>query len=217
LASIGWRFVNSAAWRKANAQEDRKTASLDVALHLLGLATMPLHTRHWLPFAALALFACSSTSSAPSASAAAHPATSLAASVVVTPVAAPSLPPVAGPELLAESRKGIAQRGPSSFDIARATMGQIIDNQPALMSQSRIVPETDQGKVVGVRVFGVTPDSTLGALGIKNGDRVERIDGTDMTSPDKAIATFASLRTADHFTVVLDRAGQDMNIDYAVK
>ena len=31
------------------------------------------------------------------------------------------------------------------------------------------------------------------------------------------LATFARLRTADHFTVVLDRAGQDMRLDYDVK
>jgi general secretion pathway protein C len=43
------------------------------------------------------------------------------------------------------------------------------------------------------------------------------LDGTDMTSPDKAIATLASLRTADHFTVVVNRAGQDMSLDYDVK
>ena len=192
-----------------------------MALRLLRLETMPFHPLRLLPFAALAVIACSSTKSSPSAGGAAPPATSVEtsppAAAVVTPVAAPSTPPVASPELVAEIRKGIAQRGPSSFDIARATMGQMIDNQPALMSQSRVVPETDQGKVVGARVFGVTPDSALGTLGIQNGDRVERIGGTDMTSPDKVVATFASLRTADHFTVALNRAGREMSLDYAVK
>ena len=182
---------------------------------------MPFPTLRLLPVAALAVIACTSTKSSPSAGAAAPPATSEetspVAAAVVTPVAAPSTLPVASPELLTEIRKGIAQRGPSRFDIARATMGQIIDNQPALMSQSRVVPEIDRGKLVGFRVFGVTPDSTLGTLGIKNGDRVERIDGTDLALRDKALATYASLPTTDHFTIVLNRAGQDMSLDYDVK
>lgn len=85
------------------------------------------------------------------------------------------------------------------------------------MSQSRVVPETDQGKPVGFRMYGVTPDSTLATLGIQNGDCLERIDGTELTSRDKALATYASLPTADHFTILLNRAGQDMTLDYNVK
>ncbi len=179
---------------------------------------MSFQSLRLIPLAALAVIACKSS---PSASTAAPSATSQemspVAAAVVTPVAAPSVPPVASPALVAEIRKGITLRGPSSFEIARATIGQIIDNQPALTSQQRIVPETDQGKPAGFRVYGVTPDSTLGTLGIQNGDRVERIDGTDVTSRDKALATYGNLRTADHFTVVLNRAGQDVTLDYNVK
>jgi general secretion pathway protein C len=169
---------------------------------------------HLLPCTGLAIVACGSTPSSPPATATA---TATATSNVPVAVAAPSAVPTATPELLAEIHRGIAQHGPSSFEIARATLGQIIDDQPALMSEARIVPETDHGKIVGARVFGVTPDSTLGTLGIQNGDRVERVDGTDMSSPSQLVATVVKLRTADHFTVVLERAGHEMSIDYDVK
>jgi general secretion pathway protein C len=196
-----------------------------VALRLLDSEAMTFHTLGLLPLAALALLACGSTSS-PSDGAAASQAKSRTTSPAASPavwadptvvVTLSAAPPPPSPRLLAEVRKGIVEKSPSSFDIGRDTLATIFDNQPALMSQARIVPETDQGKVVDVRVFGVTADSLLGTLGIRNGDRVERINGTDMATPDQTFATFASLRNADHFTVALERAGQDMSIEYAVR
>ena len=40
------------------------------------------------------------------------------------------------------------------------------------MKSARIVPEKEGDKVVGIRLFGIRPDSLLGTLGIENGDRL---------------------------------------------
>ena len=73
------------------------------------------------------------------------------------------------------------------------------------MRQARIVPEKENGKVVGIRLFGVKPDTLLGTLGMENGDRLEKINGFDMASPEKALEAYARLRTADHLTVSVNR------------
>ena len=85
------------------------------------------------------------------------------------------------------------------------------------MRQARIVPEQENGKVVGIRLFGVKPDTLLGTLGMENGDRLEKINGFDMTSPEKALEAYARLRTADHLTVSVNRRGQETNLDYNIK
>ena len=76
---------------------------------------------------------------------------------------------------------------------------------------------TQPYKVVGIRLFGVRPDTLLGTLGMENGDRLEKINGFDMTSPESALEAYARLRTADKLTVSLNRRGQETNVDYNIK
>ena len=51
----------------------------------------------------------------------------------------------------------------------------------------------------------------------ENGDRLQTINGFDMTSPEKALEAYARLRTADHLTVQVNRKGSNTNLDYNIK
>jgi general secretion pathway protein C len=116
-----------------------------------------------------------------------------------------------------EFAKGIVKVSPTEFNIDRGVVDKILENQADLMRQARIVPEQENGKVVGIRMFGVRPDTLLGHLGMENGDRLQTINGFDMASPEKALEAYARLRTADKLTVSLNRRGQNMNLDYNIK
>jgi general secretion pathway protein C len=116
-----------------------------------------------------------------------------------------------------ELAKGIVKVSPTEFNIDRGVVDKILENQADLMRQARIVPEQENGKVVGIRMFGVRPDTLLGHLGMENGDRLQTINGFDMASPEKALEAYARLRTADKLTVSLNRRGQNMNLDYNIK
>lgn len=142
-------------------------------------------------------------------------------------VAAPTPPPAAssapapttgGPKSLDPSiAKGIQKVGPTEWNIDRGVVDKILENQSELMRQARIVPEQENGRVVGIRMFGVRPDTLLGTLGMENGDRLQTINGFDMASPEKALEAYARLRTADKLTVSLNRRGQNINLDYNIK
>lgn len=113
--------------------------------------------------------------------------------------------------------KGIVRVSATEFNVDRGVVDKILENQAELMRQARIVPEQENGKVVGIRMFGVRPDTLLGTLGMENGDRLQTINGFDMTSPEKALEAYARLRTADHLTIQVNRRGQNMNLDYNIK
>ena len=115
------------------------------------------------------------------------------------------------------SRTESRRSAPTEYNIDRGVVDKILENQAELMRQARIVPEQENGKVVGIRLFGVRPDTLLGTLGMENGDRLEKINGFDMASPEKALEAYARLRTADHLTVSVNRRGQEMNLDYNIK
>jgi general secretion pathway protein C len=134
------------------------------------------------------------------------------------PVASTPPPATGGPGGVSEDIKnGIRRKSATEFDIDRGVVDKILENQADLMRQARISPETENGKTVGIRLFGVRPDTLLGTLGMENADRLEKINGFDMASPEKALEAYARLRTADHLTVSVNRRGQEMNLDYNIK
>lgn len=105
----------------------------------------------------------------------------------------------------------------TEFSIDRTVVDNILERQAELMKSARIVPEQKDGKVLGVRLFGIRPDTLLGTLGLQNGDRLETINGFNMASPEKALEAYARLRTASSLNVKVTRRGQPVSIDYRIK
>lgn len=106
----------------------------------------------------------------------------------------------------------------TEFNVDRAVVDNILENQAQLMRSARIVPEKGKdGKTVGIRLFGVRPDTLLGTLGLQNGDRLETINGFNMGNPEDALNAYARLRTANKLSVKVTRRGKPMNIDFNIK
>ena len=63
----------------------------------------------------------------------------------------------AGAGVSEDIKKGIQRVGPNEFNVDRGVVDKILENQAELMRQARIVPEQENGKVVGIRLFGVRP------------------------------------------------------------
>jgi general secretion pathway protein C len=105
----------------------------------------------------------------------------------------------------------------TEYNVDRAVVDNILENQATLMRSARIVPEQKDGKTVGIRLFGIRPDTLLGTLGLQNGDRLEQINGFDMASPEKALEAYARLRTATNLTVQFTRRGKTQINSYNIK
>ncbi len=105
----------------------------------------------------------------------------------------------------------------TEFNVERSVVDNILENQAELMKSARIVPEKEGDKVVGIRLFGIKPDSLLGTLGIQNGDRLGSINGYEMGNPQSALEAYTKLRTADALTVAVNRHGNPVNIVFNIK
>jgi general secretion pathway protein C len=105
----------------------------------------------------------------------------------------------------------------NEFNVERGAVNDIVDRQAELMRQIRLVPHMENGRIVGIDLLGVRPDGVFGLLGIENGDRLETINGFDMTSPEGALEAYARLRTADHWTVRVKRRSQEVNVDFNIQ
>ncbi len=136
-----------------------------------------------------------------------------AAAVVAAPPAA-----AGGPNPVpADIASKIQKVSDTEFNIDRSVVDKILENQAELMKSARIVPETKDGKVLGIRLFGIRPDTLLGTLGIQNGDRLDAINGFNMGSPEKALEAYARLRTATELDITLNRRGSPVTISDHIK
>jgi general secretion pathway protein C len=141
-----------------------------------------------------------------------------AAAAAPAPTAAPEPPRNTGaPSLPADIASKIQKVSDTEFNIERSVVDKVLENQAELMKSARIVPEQKDGKVVGVRMFGIRPDTLLGALGLQNGDRLETLNGFNMASPEKALEAYARLRTASNLKVQVNRRGSPVTIDLNIK
>jgi len=143
-----------------------------------------------------------------------------AAAPVAAPAAATPEPPktTGGPPALNPAIAAkIHKVSDTEFNIERSVVDEIMENQAELMKSARIVPEQKDGKVVGVRLFGIRPDTLLGTLGLQNGDRLETLNGFNMASPEKALEAYARLRTASALNVKVNRRGAPVSIDLHIK
>ena len=112
---------------------------------------------------------------------------------------------------------GISRNSDTNFTIQRSLVDRILENQAELMRTARIIPHEENGRVVGVKMYGIRRNSLLGRLGVQNGDMLRTINGYDMSSPDSALEAYARLRSADHLTLSVVRRGQPITVDYNIQ
>jgi general secretion pathway protein C len=104
--------------------------------------------------------------------------------------------------------RSIREISPTEHAITQRGLELFLDNQPALLRTSRIVPEIVAGKPTGIRVFGVRPDDVLGRIGLENGDRIERVMGKPVATPEQALEAYSAMRGAKLIELDVVRRGQ---------
>ncbi len=125
--------------------------------------------------------------------------------------------PGTGPLSPAEMDRGIQKVSDTSFNVNREFLNRVLANQSSLLTQARVVPHEENGRIVGLKMYGIRRSALLGRLGLQNGDVLRTINGYDMSDPTGALDAYARLREAPHLTVSVIRRGTPTNMDYNVR
>ncbi len=97
--------------------------------------------------------------------------------------------------------------------VERSVIDDVLGLQAELFRSVRAIPDKDGG----LRVSGIRPGSLTEMLGLKNGDRVQSVNGIDVSNPGNAIGALTQLRAASRLTVALQRDGKPSTIDVQVQ
>jgi len=97
--------------------------------------------------------------------------------------------------------------GENAYEIPRAELDKELETLDGLKYGARVIPAFKDGLPVGFKLFSVRSDSVYGQLGIQSGDVIRRVNGVDLTSPDKALELYSKAKDASRFEIELERSG----------
>jgi len=123
--------------------------------------------------------------------------------------AGPAPPPGAPAE-------GVRQLGDNRYEIQHRVIENTLSNLNSIATQARIVPSFKNGVANGFKLFSIQPGSLYSAIGVENGDVIQKINGYEINSPDKALEVYQKLRDSRHITMEIERNGQAIRKEYNV-
>jgi len=113
---------------------------------------------------------------------------------------------------------GVEKASETKFTIDQETFDKILENPDKLAGQIRAVPHTDEsGKVDGYRLSGIRRSSLFRKLGIKNGDVVHSVNGSDLTTMSSALSAFESLQNERNFNFEVTSRKKKKTYEYEVR
>lgn len=77
--------------------------------------------------------------------------------------------------------------------IDRAWLDGFLSAPARAIKAARLVPSIKDGEMHGIKFYGIRSETPLHVLGVHNGDMLETVNGTRITSPDQALDLYAEL------------------------
>lgn len=84
----------------------------------------------------------------------------------------------------------------------------------ANLEHVRAVPNLENGRIAGIRLYSIRPASFLRALHFQNGDRVIAVNGSELAGEIEPLAAALSADGPDSVSVVLKRRGQTVELTF---
>jgi general secretion pathway protein C len=107
--------------------------------------------------------------------------------------------------------------GEGQYEIDRAELDSALDNMNQLITQVRAVPHFQGGESTGFRLFAIRQNSIFDRIGLRNGDIIKRVNGTDVSDASRALGLFQNLRNERQVVVELVRNKEDKTLSYSFR
>jgi general secretion pathway protein C len=127
----------------------------------------------------------------------------------------PGAAPPADEEATAAS-EGVKKVDANKYEVKKSFIDSTLGNLNKVATEARIVPSFKNGVANGFKLFSIQPGSLYSAIGVENGDVIQRINGYEINSPDKALEVYQKLRESSHISIEIERNGQIIRKEYNV-
>lgn len=121
----------------------------------------------------------------------------------------------AGKEAQVEwSSAGVKKTGENAWAVDQKAVLHALDNIGSVLTDARLTPVASND---GFLVNEIKPGGIFETIGLKDGDVLKRVNGFDVTSPEKAIQVLTGLRGESSIDLDVVRGGQKMNFHYEIR
>lgn len=132
----------------------------------------------------------------------------------------PRRPPPSSPR--SESKEddiasGIQRVSDTEHVVDRSVVDKLLADPTSFIRSVRVRPHKKNGKVVGFKLRRFRSNSPIALLGAQKGDIIHAVNGQDLSSVDKALGAFQSLRSASDLTFSITRRGKPMDLNVKIR
>jgi general secretion pathway protein C len=113
--------------------------------------------------------------------------------------------------------EGVHKVSDTQYNIEQSEIDKVMANLNEVATDARVVPNFENGKSTGFKLFSIRPGSIYQKIGLQNGDVVQKINGYEMNSPDKALEVYQKLRDSKSIVVQMDRHGTVKTVNYSIQ
>ena len=117
----------------------------------------------------------------------------------------------------ADADAQIKKIGDDRYLVAQAEVEHSLANLSELFTQMRAVPNMQDGKTNGFRLFAIRSGSLFQKIGLQNNDVVQRINGIEINDPGKAMSLFQDLQGESKLSVDVVRGGENRTLSYEIR
>lgn len=112
--------------------------------------------------------------------------------------------------------EGIRQLADNRYEVDRSVIESTFSNLNTIATQARIVPSFKNGVANGFKLFSIRPGSLYASIGIQNGDVIQRVNGYEINSPEKALELYQRLQQSQHVIIEGESGGQPFKKEYNI-
>jgi general secretion pathway protein C len=121
------------------------------------------------------------------------------------------------PAAAADADAQVKKIGDDRYLVAQAEVEHSLSNLSELFTQMRAVPNMQDGKANGFRLFAIRGGSLFQKIGLQNNDIVQRINGIEINDPGKAMSLFQDLQGETRLSVDVVRGGENRTLSYEIR
>jgi general secretion pathway protein C len=119
-----------------------------------------------------------------------------------------------------EMAAGISKVDDENYTVTRDVFEKMLEDPSALSGLARGIAHEENGKVVGMKLYGIRRTALLGRLGVQNGDMLRTVNGFDVSNmqgdADSALNALTAVRGSNKVTVSVIRRGKPVTLEYTV-
>ncbi|MBN2577189.1 MAG: hypothetical protein JXP73_21690 [Deltaproteobacteria bacterium] len=120
-------------------------------------------------------------------------------------------------KVLANIAAEITRKDDNHYAISRRGADAVMAGLPRIARTMRVAPEAKGGKRIGFRLVSLKSGAILTRIGLQEGDVVLSLNGTALTSSDKALAAYARFRTTGVMRADYLRAGKPLSVEVKIE